>query len=387
MQLSPNGWVCGVFQTDCRCLRILNLTRLKYKMEIFMKREIALNGVRVADDTDAYVIAEIGHNHQGSVETAMKMIKIAASCGANAVKLQKRNNKTLFTKELYNTPYDNENSYGSTYGAHREALEFSKEEYRDLIRYAMDEGITLFATPFDFESVDFLEELDIPLYKIASGDLTNTPLQEYIARLNKPIILSTGGGTLDSVRRARDAILKHNNRLAILQCTAAYPVYNYEDLNIRVISTYRDEFPEQVIGMSDHESGYNMAIGAYVLGARIIEKHFTLNRAWRGTDHAFSLAPSGLKRLVRGLKRVRLALGSAEKMRLDSEVKPLFKMEKKLVAARDLEKGHLLKRDDVAIKSPGDGLPPFELNNVLGKVLLRDLREDENVSFDDLSEQ
>lgn len=352
-----------------------------------MKREIALNGVRVADDTDAYVIAEIGHNHQGSVETAMKMIKIAASCGANAVKLQKRNNKTLFTKELYNTPYDNENSYGSTYGAHREALEFSKEEYRDLIRYAMDEGITLFATPFDFESVDFLEELDIPLYKIASGDLTNTPLQEYIARLNKPIILSTGGGTLDSVRRARDAILKHNNRLAILQCTAAYPVYNYEDLNIRVISTYRDEFPEQVIGMSDHESGYNMAIGAYVLGARIIEKHFTLNRAWRGTDHAFSLAPSGLKRLVRGLKRVRLALGSAEKMRLDSEVKPLFKMEKKLVAARDLEKGHLLKRDDVAIKSPGDGLPPFELNNVLGKVLLRDLREDENVSFDDLSEQ
>ncbi|MBW2064569.1 MAG: N-acetylneuraminate synthase family protein [Deltaproteobacteria bacterium] len=347
-------------------------------------REIFFNGVRVADDTDAYVIAEIGHNHQGNVETAKSLFKSAKECGAHAVKLQKRNNRTLFTKALYDSPYTGENSYGDTYGAHREALELGESEYRELQAYAKELGLTMFATAFDFESADFLERLDMPIYKIASGDLTNTPLLKHIAAFGKPMILSTGGGTMDDIQKACDTVMSINPQLCILQCTACYPVEDYADMNLRVISTLRRSFPTNVIGLSDHESGISMALVAYTLGARVIEKHFTLNRSWRGTDHAFSLAPVGLRRLVRDLKRARKAMGDGVKRRLPREEKPLFKMRKKIVAARDLPAGHVLTRNDVALKSPGDGLPPFELDRVLGRTLKVRVSTDQNITFENL---
>jgi sialic acid synthase len=346
-----------------------------------MVRELTIDGYTISDEADCYTIAEIGHNHQGSVETCKEMFSKAKELGANAVKLQKRDNKSLFTKEIYDSPYLNKNSYGDTYGAHREALEFGREEYCELVAYAKEIDITFFSTAFDFNSADFLAEFDMPAYKIASGDLTNIPLLQYIAKIGKPIILSTGGGTLENVQRAYDAIMPINTQLAILQCTAAYPV-KPEDMNLRVIETYKEAFQNIVIGLSDHESGIGMALVAYMLGARIVEKHFTLNRALPGTDHAFSLAPNGLHRLTRNLKRARLALGTAEKKRLSFEEKPLYKMGKKLVAARELKAGHVLTREDIAIKSPNDGLPPYELENVLGKELLSDLGTDENIQFD-----
>lgn len=347
-------------------------------------REIVFNNIRVADDTDVYVIAEIGHNHQGNVDTAKAMFDSAKECGANAVKLQKRNNKTLFTKVLYESPYAGENSYGDTYGAHREALEFGETQYLDLQAYAKSIGLTMFATAFDFESADFLARLNMPLYKIASGDLNNIPLLKHIATIGKPMILSTGGGTLDDVRRAVDAIMPINPQLCILQCTACYPVEDYADMNLAVIETFRKEFPNNVIGLSDHESGIAMAMVAYMLGARVIEKHFTLNRSWRGTDHAFSLAPAGLKRLTRDLHRARKAMGDGIKRRLPREEKPLFKMSKKLVAARDLPAGHVLTRADVALKSPSDGLPPFELDRVLGRPIKTALVSDQNITLENL---
>jgi N-acetylneuraminate synthase/sialic acid synthase len=154
---------------------------------------------------------------------------------------------------------------------------------------------------------------------------------------------------------------------------------------LRVITTFRKAFPDLIIGLSDHQSGIAMAPVAYALGARVIEKHFTLNRAWKGTDHAFSLEPVGLRKMVRDLHRVRLALGDNVKKPLPGEIKPMFKMGKKLVAARDLPINSILKREDVAIKSPNDGLPPYELENLIGKKILRPLKEDENISFEDLS--
>lgn len=347
-------------------------------------REIILDGVRVADDTDAYVIAEIGHNHQGDLRIAKEMFTTAKECGANAVKLQKRHNKSLFTRQLYEAPYTGENSYGPTYGQHREALEFNTDQYRELQAHARDLGLAMFSTAFDFESADFLAKLDMPMYKIASADLNNTPLLKHIAAIGKPMILSTGGGTLADVRRAVDAIMPINPQLVILQCTACYPVENYEDMNIAVVDTFRREFPDNVIGLSDHESGIAMALVAFTLGGRVVEKHFTLNRAWRGTDHAFSLAPTGLRRLVRNLRRARVALGDGVKRRLPSEERPLYKMSKKLVAARDLPAGHVLTRQDVAIKSPGDGLAPYELDAVLGRALAQPLAEDANITFEGL---
>lgn len=347
-------------------------------------REIVLDGVRVADDADAYVIAEIGNNHQGDMETAKAMFDTAGECGVNAVKLQKRNNRSLFTKALFHTPYAGDNSYGDTYGTHREALEFGASQYKELKEYACQLGLTMFATAFDFESADFLERLDMPLYKIASGDLNNIPLLKYIASFGKPMILSTGGGTLDDVRRAVDTIMPVNPRLCILQCTACYPVESYPDMNLSVITTFRKEFPSNVIGLSDHESGIAMALVAFTLGARVIEKHFTLNRAWRGTDHAFSLAPSGLRRLTRDLRRAARAMGDGVKRRLPGEEKPITKMGKKIVAARDLPAGHALTMGDLAIKSPGDGLPPCELDHVLGRALKASMMEDQDVTLEDL---
>jgi sialic acid synthase len=348
------------------------------------ERRLTVDGVEITDDGACYVIAEIGHNHQGDVEKAKQLIHAAKECGADAVKLQKRSNRTLYTRAYYDRPYDNEFSFGPTYGTHREALELSAEEYRELQAYAGEQGVSFFATAWDFESADVLAELDVPAFKIASGDLLNTPLQRHVAAFGKPIFLSTGGGTMQDVERAVETITEINQQLCILQCTAAYPAAT-EDLNLRVITTLRERFPGLVIGLSDHQSGISMALVAYMLGARVIEKHFTLDHALKGTDHAFSLMPDGMRRLVRDLRRVRPALGDGVKRPLPVEAKPLEKMGKKLVAARDLELGHVLTADDVAIKSPADGgLPPHEFGRLVGRRLRRPVAFEDFLTFDDV---
>jgi sialic acid synthase len=347
-------------------------------------RRLIIDGVAIGDDEPCYVIAEIGHNHQGDVEQAKRLIDAAKDCGANAVKLQKRSNQTLYTREFYEQPYDNELSFGRTYGEHREALEFDKAQYRELLAYAREAGITLFATAFDFESADELAELGAPAFKFASGDLKNTPLQRHVAAFGKPMLVSTGGATMADVDRAVDTILPLNDQVAVLQCTAAYPA-DVEDLNLSVISTLRERFPQLVIGLSDHQNGIAMAVVAYMLGARVIEKHFTLDHALKGRDHAFSLMPEGLRRLVRDVHRVPAALGDAEKRPLPIEAEPLEKMGKKLVASRDLELGQVLAPDDLAIKSPADGgLPPYELDRLVGRRLRRPVAFEDFVTFDDV---
>ena len=350
-----------------------------------MPRELLIDGQYIADDADCYVIAEIGHNHQGNLEIAKEMFRAAKECGANAVKLQKRDNRSLYTRCMYDKPYDHENSFGLTYGEHREALEFGREQYAELVNYAKELKITLFATAFDFRSADFLAEFDMPVFKIASGDLRNIPLIKYIARLQKPLIISTGGATMDDVQRAYEAVVAINPRLCLLQCTAAYPC-SCEEMNLRVITTFRERFPNSVVGLSAHDNGIAMPLVAYVLGARVIEKHFTLNRAMKGTDHAFSLEPSGLRKLIRDLRRARLAFGDGIKRPYPSEKQPIDKMGKKLVAARHLSAGHVMTLQDIAIKSPNDGLAPYEIDKTLGKTTTRELDEDETLSFKDLAD-
>jgi N-acetylneuraminate synthase/sialic acid synthase len=347
-------------------------------------RELIVDDKVINDESECFVIAEVGHNHQGSVETAKEIFKKAKEAGANAVKLQKRDNKILFTKEMYNSHYNSKNAYGDTYGKHRDALEFGMEEYIELQQYAKKLGLIFFATPFDLPSVDFLEKLNVPMYKIASGDLKSTPLLNHVAKTGKPVLVSTGGGEMDDVQRAYDLITAENPNIAILQCTAAYPC-EPEEMNLKVITTFRENFPDKVIGLSDHQSGISMALVAFTLGARIVEKHFTINRAWKGTDHAFSLEPVGLTKLVRDLRRAKVAIGDGVKQSIDKEVKPLFKMGKKLVAATDLKKGKILTDTDITIKSPNDGLPPYEWDNIIGLTLKKDLKKDENINFADLN--
>ena len=335
-------------------------------------RSFTIANVTITDDSPAYVVAEIGANHQGDLDTARQMIRAAAAAGADAVKLQKRDNKALFTQEAFDAPYESENAFGATYGEHREALEFGREEYVELMAEARAHNVAFFATPWDFPSVDFLEELDVPAYKVASCDLTNTPLLTYIASKKRPTIISTGGGSLEAVDRAVGIVASAGAPLAVLQCTSGYPP-QFTELNLNVISTFRDRYPEATIGYSGHDSGIAMGLVSYVLGARIIEKHFTLNRAMKGTDHAFSLEPDGLRKMVRDLRRAHEAMGDGVKRAYESEAAPLKKLSKMIVAKENLAKGHILAESDFDYRSPGHGIAPADADLLIGKTLNSDV--------------
>jgi N-acetylneuraminate synthase/sialic acid synthase len=350
-----------------------------------MARVFRIGNKEVTDDSASYLIAEVGHNHQGDMEKCRQIFKSAADVGADAVKLQKRDNKTLFTREMYDSHYDSENAYAPTYGAHREKLEFNAEQYLELKRYAESLGLTFFSTAFDAASADLLQSLDMPAYKIASGDLTNIPLLKTVASFGKPMIISTGGGRMEDVRRAYETIMPINRNLCIMQCTSGYPP-PHEELNLKVIETFRSEFPDVVIGFSSHDSGVVMPVVGYMLGARVFEKHFTLNRAWKGTDQAFSLEPAGLRRVVRDLERTKVALGDGFKRPYESETDPLNKMVKRVVAARNLRAGQKVVESDLAFRIPTkdkiteEALRPFEAEALVGKVLTADIAADELVT-------
>ena len=344
-----------------------------------MKKTLSFGRSMISEERPCYVIAEIGHNHQGNIDTAFELIKAAAAMGADAVKFQKRNNRRLYTQEMYNKPYEHENSYGATYGLHRDFVEFDLQKYQRLVQCAAENNVEFMSTPFDEDSVDFLEQLDVPAYKVASGDLTNTPLLEYIAKLGKPMLISTGASTLEEIHIAYETVARYQEQICLLHCTSGYPT-DYEHLNLKGIETLRREFPEAVIGYSGHDNGILAPVLAYMLGASVVEKHFTLNRSWKGTDHKFSLEPAGMQKMVRDLRRVDTSLGNGVKVVQDFEEEARKKMGKSLYAARDLPAGAVIGEDDIVAKSPGDGMPPYRLSELLGKRLRVDMRTEEPFS-------
>jgi len=345
-----------------------------------MSKSIVLDGINVGEGKPCYVIAEIGNNHQGSVELCKEMILAAKQSGASAVKLQKRENSKIFTKALFDSPYENPNSFGPTYGSHRNAIEFGEAEYKELISFSKDLGITFFSTAFDLYSLELLEQLEMPFYKVASSDITHLPLLKTMASFGKPMILSTGGATMDDIHRALDAVLPLNNQVVLMQCTAAYPPV-HKELNLNVIRTFSETFKDVVVGLSSHDNGIAMDLVGYILGAQVIEKHFTLNRANKGTDNAFSLEPQGLQKLVRDLERARVSLGDGHKVVYDSEKAPITKMRKKIVFSRDLKAGHVLTKDDFEFKSPADALPPYRIDECIGQTLGEDVMIDQDVDL------
>lgn len=288
-------------------------------------RELVIGQRRIADDEKPYVIAELGNNHGGNVRTACDMIKAAARAGADACKLQVRNNPTLYSPALLNAPYENEHSFGKTYGEHRAMLELNLNALKLTQLQAIESGIEWFATAFDERSADRLFAFQVPAIKLASGALTDVALQNHVAGFGIPIILSTGGGTAADVDRAVQQITKRTSRLALLHCTAAYPL-EAKDANLRCILTLRERYPDLVIGYSSHSPGVVLSLIAVAFGASILEQHFTLNRAGKGTDHAFSLEPKGLETLVDDARKVQQSLGDGVKRWLDIEKGPISKM-------------------------------------------------------------
>ncbi len=330
-----------------------------------------------------YVIAEIGHNHQGELKTALQMIEVAANCGVDAVKLQKRDNRALYTKAYYDREYDNPNSYGKTYGEHREFLEFGESEYRELMACAEDKGVDFMATAFDFESVEFLEKLGVKSYKLASGDITNTPLLECIAKLGKPMVVSTGAAAVEELKMAYEVITGFNKKLTMLHCVAGYPA-DYQDLNLSFITTMKQMFPEATIGYSGHDNGILAGVVAYMLGARVVEKHFTLNRSLKGTDHKFSLEPEGMRKQVRDLRRIPVSLGDSNKRVEDFEKPARQKMGKGIYTAGKIEAGTVLRYEDLVLKSPGTEMAPYMLSEIVGKTLIRTVDEETALTSGDL---
>ena len=334
---------------------------------------------------DVFIIAEIGSNHGGSIDTCKALFREAKRVGASAVKLQKRSHKNLFTKTAYNRPYVNRNSYGETYGLHREALEFGWSEYVELKIYAEELGIIFFSTPFDFSSVDFLERLGVPLYKIASADCTNIPLIKRVVHTGKPVIVSTGGATWEDIDRVYDVI--DRPKTAFLHCVATYP-NQPDEMNLQVIPEMKKRYPKlAAVGLSDHYNGICMAETAYVMGARVIEKHFTLNHSWKGTDHALSLEPQGMESLLNNIKRISIAMGKTEKVILEQEKSAIEKMGKSIWPNRTIKAGEILTEENLSLKTPAGGMPPYLIEEVIGKVALNNLSTATPLGAEDIEHQ
>ncbi|MEM3401728.1 MAG: N-acetylneuraminate synthase family protein [Candidatus Hadarchaeales archaeon] len=340
-----------------------------------MIKEVKIGSKWVGDDHPCYIVAEIGNNHNGELELAKKLIETAIECGADAVKFQKRDVESLMTKEMREMPYLTYDSFGPTYGEHRKKLELSDEEFKRLFNFARKLGIDFYATPFDFKSADFLDELGIPCFKIASFDVTNLPFIDYVCKKGKPVILSTGMSTWEELDEAVEVIRRNGNDFILLHCISAYPFDNYL-ANLRAIPKLKERYGVPV-GYSGHEkSGYVISLGARMMGACMIERHFTLDRTARGPDHAASLEPKGFLELVKNIRKLEEALGNGEKKILDIEVPVRKKMAKSVVSTRYIRAGEIIKREDLTVKCPGTGLPPKYIEKLVGKVAKQDIPED-----------
>lgn len=329
-------------------------------------KTIEVGGQTIGDSQPVYFVAEAGVNHNGSPELARKLVDIAEECSADAVKFQKRTVRDILISEALERPYLTPTSLGATYGEHREKLELSDAEYYNLAEHARQCGITLLASGWDARSVDFLDELGIPAFKTASADLTNLPLLDHIARKGKPMFVSTGMASFEEVAEALSVVRNHlGDRLVLLQCTSLYPCDN-DQLNLRVMQTYRERFGV-LVGYSGHERGLAPTEAAVALGACVIERHFTIDRTMIGPDHAASLEPEGLRRLIRNIRNIEKALGDGEKRLLPEERLVRERLAKSVVADCDIPVGTTITAEMLTTKGPGSGIQPRHIPDLCGR--------------------
>ncbi len=321
----------------------------------------------IGPDDPVFFIAEIGNNHNGDYFLAKKTIEAAALAGANAVKFQKRFIDEVFTKEMQERPQTKDQVYGKTYGEYRRSFELGESDFRKLKKISEGLGLVFFATPFDMKSVDFLERIGVDVYKISSFDVTNLPLLDYVARKGKPIILSVGMSDLSEVDEAVETLLRYTNQLVLKHCVAVYPAPD-ELLNLNVITTLKERYHPLPVGYSGHEKDILPSLVAAVLGARSIERHFTLDKNLPGPDHGtVSLAPAEFKMLVDETRRLERVLGMREKKLMDAEKKTREKHSKSIVTTRALKKGVVITKTMLTVKSPGSGLKPNRMADIIGK--------------------
>ncbi len=333
-----------------------------------------------------FIIAEVGVNHNGDINLAYKLIDVAKEAGANAVKFQTFKTEKVISKHAPMAEYQKKN-LGKDISQYEmvKKLELSFDDFIKLKEYADEKGIIFLSSPFDHESIDFLENL-VPYYKIPSGEIVNYPYLRHIASKGKPIIMSTGMATLGEVEKALDTIRSVNPDVEIylLHCTTNYPT-PFEEVNLKAMLTLKEAF-KLPVGYSDHTLGIEIPVAAVALGAVIIEKHFTLDKDLPGPDHKASLEPDELKAMVRAIRNVEKALGNGIKKPNPSEERIKKVARKRIVAARSIDEGEILKEEDVILKRSSEGLEPEFLDVIVGKKLIKPVKEDEPITWEHFME-
>ena len=330
----------------------------------------------------ALIVAELGQNHNGSVALAEQLIDAAAWAGADAIKLVKRDLESELSREARVRPYDSRHAFGTTYGEHRQALELSAGEHAILAMRARRHGLIYIATACDPPSARLLDELNVDALKIASRDLTNLPLIRDVAGRRKPMILSTGMATLAEIEAAVKVLREASCSFALLQCTSLYPTPT-KDVHLRSMSTLSARY-NVAVGFSDHTAGILLAPVAVARGAVIVEKHLTLDRNLKGTDHACSLEPDEFRQLVSNVREVEAALGRADKPVVEGVASVRIKLGRSLVTRVPLTAGTRIEEPMLALKCPGDGLSWLDRQRVVGRRLKRDLEADEKLTLEDV---
>lgn len=331
------------------------------------------------------IIAEAGVNHNGDFEFAKQLVVSAADAGANFVKFQTYKANKIVCRNAKKATYQkiNINDGDDSQYTMLKQLEMPEEWYPKLIGIANERGIQFISAGFDKESIDFLNELKIPLFKIPSGEITNKPYLEYVAKKGKPVILSTGMAFMEEIQAAYDVLIKNGlakKDITILHCNTEYPT-PMEDVNLQAMLTIKNKFSVNV-GYSDHTQGIEVPIAAVALGASVIEKHFTLNRNLPGPDHKASLEPGEFKSMVMAIRNIELAVsGSGVKEPSKSELKNIQVVRKSIVAAKRIKKGELFTEENLTVKRPGNGISPMSWDEILGKKSIKNFECDELIEF------
>ena len=329
-----------------------------------------------------FVVAEAGVNHGGKLERAIELIDKAADAGADAVKFQTYRADKLVTKTAPRFWDYHEDEGKTQHEAYSELDKFDWKHYPRLLKECEKRGLEFLSTPFDFEAADYLDEIGMPAFKVASSDLTYLPYLKHIARKGKPILLSTGASTLGEIEEAVNAIMgEGNDQIVVMQCTLKYPT-RPEDANLRIIETYKRLWPELEVGLSDHTLGTTAPALAVSLGAKVVEKHYTLDHDLKGNaDHWLSVDPEQLEDMVIRIRETELMMGTGKKRVFGCEAETRKYDKRSIVSNKDIFRGQVIKRDDLICKRPGTGIEPKFMDILVGRIATQDIKKDTTITW------
>jgi len=341
-----------------------------------LKRIVKIGNKKIGGKNQTYIVAEIGSNHNRDKKIAKKLIDKAAAAGVDAVKFQTFKAEKLYSKKTPKFSKDTINPFDLI-----KSIELPRAWHEELYKYATDRDLHFLSSPFDYEAVDLLDEVRVPAFKVASFEIVDLELLKYIAKKKKPIILSTGMANIEEIEEALSAIRsQRNNNIILLHCNSMYPT-PVEIVNLNAIETMSKIF-EIPIGFSDHTLGIHIPIAAVAKGAKVIEKHFTLDRRMKGPDHHFAIEPDELKQMVQNIRDVEKAEGTGVKEMAKAEQEMYEKGRRSIIAAQDIPKGTKITRELLIIKRPEFGIKPKFLDNVIGKTAKKNIKSDEWITWD-----